>query len=415
MKGVAPSGSPGAVPAPVQGKPQLQEDAQHTGRSPYAGPRDLRLVRTYQATLPPDPATNQQNVDVQSDVVIAPDGTIYLSTFAGSLLALADAGTDQLAPKWQFHVAKSSAYHSSPALLKDGSVVTGISGGANPSTTIYDLKAPASGREPQTAWKYDLGAGRMTSSITVGPDGTVYAISAEGRLAALNADGSAKWTAQAGPSEHAAPALAGNGMVYVPSTDGNLYAVAPPSGSSPAGVVWTFAFRDRPGIPVASGGGGANGKGSSTSPTVGPDGTIYVGANNSNFYAVNPDGSLKWKYEAEPERAGIWSSAALSPDGRTVYFGANKGGIYAVNTADGKLEWEAPLFGGSVYASPTLDKNGTLYVGTTTGHVFALDAASGAELSVADTGAAVWTTPSLRPDGTLVAVNRKGLVSVYAG
>jgi outer membrane protein assembly factor BamB len=294
--------------------------------------------------------------------------------------------------------------------------VTGVNGGTPPKITIFDLKAPPSGDQPQTGWQYELGPGRMTSSVSLGPDGTIYAISGEGRLAALNADGSAKWTAQAGPAEHAAPALAGDGVVYAPSTDGNLYAIAPPASGNQGGVLWTFPFGDRAGIPVnpSATGGGGNGKGSSAAPTVGPDGTIYVGANNSNFYAVNPDGTLKWKYEAEPERAGIWSGAALSPDGRTVYFGANKGGIYAVDTASGKLVWQAPLFGGSVYASPTLDKNGTLYAGTTTGHVFALDSKSGSQLSVADTQGAVWTTPSIRPDGTLVAANRKGLVEVYA-
>ena len=42
------------------------------------------------------------------------------------------------------------------------------------------------------------------------------------------------------------------------------------------------------------------------------------GANNSDFYAIEPDGTLKWKFEAEPEIAGIWSSAALSGNGSTV-------------------------------------------------------------------------------------------------
>jgi outer membrane protein assembly factor BamB len=416
-----PSGNPGATPPPVQGKPQLQEDAQHTGRSPYAGPRQLKLARTYQAPLPTDPATNQQKADVQSDAVVGADGTIYLSTFAGLLLALANSGSDQLAPKWQFHEPKASAYHSTPAIAGDGSIVIGISPSANPSsTTIYDLKPPASGDQPQTAWHYNLGPGRMTSSITIGRDGAIYAVGAEGEMAALGLDGALKWTVQVGPSEHAAPALAGNGVVYLPSTDGNLYAVGPaPGGGSQGGVVWKFAFGERPGIPIRSGGpggggGGANGIGSSTSPAVGPDGTIYVGANNSDFYAIKPDGTLKWKFEAEPEVAGIWSSPALSPDGKIVYFGANKGGVYALNTADGSKVWQNPLFGGSVFASPTLDRNGTLYVGATTGHVFALEASTGQQLSVFDTAGAVWTAPAIRPDGTLVAANRNGLVTVFS-
>src|SRR5438477_12399832 len=108
------------------------------------------------------------------------------------LLALADAGTGVLAPKWQYEQAKASGYHATPAIASDGSVLLGISGAQNPSTTVYAFKAPASGAEPQVAWQYDMGPGRMTSSITVGPDGTQYAIGGEGQMAALGSDGKPK-------------------------------------------------------------------------------------------------------------------------------------------------------------------------------------------------------------------------------
>jgi putative pyrroloquinoline-quinone binding quinoprotein/putative pyrroloquinoline-quinone-binding quinoprotein len=404
-----PAGNPGATPAPVKGKPQLQADAQHTGRSPYAGPRSLKLLGSYQTTVPSAPASSNRPDD-QSDHVVGPDGTTYVDNFPGLLVAV----DGSLTPTWQFHIPGDSGYHSSPALESDGTVLIGETSRTNPHTTIYALKAPTSGDQPRTAWTYDLGPGRMTSSLTIAPNGDVYAVGGGGKLAVLSADGTLKWSAQVGPSEHAAPALAGNGVVYLPSSDGNLYAVAPPAGgqSQEGGVVWKFDFGQRSGIPTRSAarGGGANGQGSSTSATVGPDGTVYVGANNSNFYAVKPDGSLKWKFEAEPELAGIWSSPALSADGKVVYFGANRGGVYAVNTADGTLEWQNRLFGGSIFASPTLDRTGVLYVGATTGHVFALDSTNGDQLAVYDSGGAVWSTPAIRPDGTLVAANRKGLI-----
>jgi len=405
----------------VQGKPQLQSDAQHSGRSQYAGPKQLKLVRSLQALAPDEPATSSQP-DIQSDSAIGSDGTIYISTYAGTLMALADGSADKLDLKWQFHIAKSSGYHSAPAIGSDGGVLLGITPNTDPKTTVYAFTAPVSGNQPQILWQFDLGSGRsngfapMTSSITVARDGTIYAISGLGRLAALGPDGKAKWTAQSGLSFHAAPALAGNGTVYLPSTDGNLYAVVPPAGNAIEGaIIWKFPFGDRAGIPKAVNKAGIdNSIGSSSSPTVGPDGAIYLGANNSTFYAVNADGSQKWKFEAEPELAGIWSSSALSADGKMIFFGANKGGIYALNTADGKKLWQNRLFGGSVFASPTLDKNGTLYVGTTTGHVFALDSLNGNQLSVYDAGGAVWSTPAVKPDGTLVAANGKGLIMEFA-
>ena len=151
--------------------------------------------------------------------------------------------------------------------------------------------------------------------------------------------------------------------------------------------------------------------GSAASVTIGPDGTIYVGANNSNFYAIDPSGQQKWLYEAERELAGIWTTAALSADSSTLYFGANKGGIYALNARDGSLKWKFPIFA-SVYSSPALDARGTLYTGSTVGHVFAIDTATGQGLSDYDAVVAVWTAPSIRPDGTLVVIDRFSKVLV---
>jgi outer membrane protein assembly factor BamB len=143
---------------------------------------------------------------------------------------------------------------------------------------------------------------------------------------------------------------------------------------------------------------GANGIGSAASPMVGPDGVIYVGANNSNFYAITPAGALKWLFEAEREVGGIWSSAVLSQDARTVYFGANKGGIYALNTVDGALRWRYDIFG-SVYTSPVLDSRGTLYTGSTVGYLFALDSSTGQRIS---------TSMLELPSGRLPASGRTG-------
>src|ERR1700730_176048 len=87
---------------------------------------------------------------------------------------------------------------------------------------------------------------------------------------------------------------------------------------------------------------------------------IYVGANNSNFYAIAPDGQMRWMFEAQREVAGIWSSAAISSDGQTLYFGANKGGIYALNSRDGSLRWQYDIVG-SIFNAPLLDSQGRLY------------------------------------------------------
>src|SRR5207249_7949940 len=134
----------------------------------------------------------------------------------------------------------------------------------------------------------------------------------------------------------------------------------PPLGTGNQGTVrWTFDFSEHLGpTPLVTSPPpppGADGVGSAACPTIAPDGTIYVGANNSNFYAITPDGAMKWLFEAERDIGGIWSSAVLSPDYRALYFGANKGGIYALNAVNGTLRWRFDIFG-SVYTSPVLDR-----------------------------------------------------------
>ena len=414
----AASPSP-AVAQPVAGRPMYQMDPRHTGRSPYAGPRQAVLRATFESAAFPTPDPGDPRPEIQSSAAIAPDGTIYIGNFPGRLFALADpaAGEQTLQVRWSFHPPGASSFHTTPALAADGTVYAGFStGGATPEAkgTFYALRAPASGQDPQVVWTVDLGGGRQTSSPTLGPDGTIYAVSGNGKLFAVTPSGAVRWSAQTGPSLKAAPALGSDGTVYLSSMDGKLYAVAPPSGGGDAGTVrWTFDFGEHLGptplvtAPVPPP--GANAIGSGASPTIGQDGTIYLGASNSNFYAIAPDGTMRWMFEAEREVAGIWSTAALSSDGSTLFFGANKGGLYALNARDGSLRWQFPI-PGSVYASPTLDSRGTLYVASEIGHLFALDSSSGNAVFDFDAGNSIWTAPAIRPDGSLVIGDRLGRV-----
>ena len=401
-----------------------QMDAQHTGRSPSIGPRQPILLRAFNTSqiVVPDPVFG--TADIQSSAAVGPDGTAYIGLHSGTLFALRDpAGAgNQLAARWSFHPSGGSSWHSTPAIARDGTVYVGFStNNASPDAqgTLYALQAPSAGIDPIVLWSVDLGPGRQTSSPTLGPDGTIYAMGGEGRLSAIAPEGSVKWTAQTGPVLKSTPALARDGTVYVPSMNGKLYAVAPPAVNAPAAnagqgsIKWTFRFAEYPGsgstVVSHSPPAGADGIGSGASPTVGPDGTVYIGANNSNFYAITPDGRLDWMFQAEREIAGIWSTAALSADNSTLYFGANRGGVYAVNRVDGTLKWQYPIVG-SIYSSPALDATDTLYTGSTVGHIFAIDGLSGRLIFDYDAHAPVWTAPAIRPDGSLVVADREGRV-----
>ncbi|HEX8967629.1 MAG TPA: PQQ-binding-like beta-propeller repeat protein [Chloroflexota bacterium] len=401
----------------LAGRPEYQMDAQHTGRSPYAGPNWPTLLRSFDSAALPTVAPGDPRPEIQSSAAVAPDGTIYLGNFPGNLMALRDPQDgSQLELLWRFHPEGASSFHTTPALGADGTIYVGFStGGATPEAhaTFYALDS-----QGQVRWTVDLGGGRQTSSPTLGPDGTIYITSGAGKLFAIAPDGRTLWTAQTGPTVKASPALGQDGTVYVASMNDHLYAVQPPAaGQAEGSVRWAFRFGDYPGdralVTAAVPPPGADGVGSGATPAVGSDGTIYVGADNSNMYAVTPDGQLKWMFEAEPEVAGIWSSAALSADGQTLYFGANRGGVYALRTSDGGLAWQYSIIG-SVYNSLTLDRNGVLYTGSTAGHLIAIDSATGEKVwdfTNPDT-VAIWTAPALRGDGTIVIGDTRGFVRV---
>jgi outer membrane protein assembly factor BamB len=277
----------------------------------------------------------------------------------------------------------------------------------------------------------------ITCAPAVGPNGTVYVGSDDGVFYAFNADGSSQWTYFADdPFDTSAAAIAGDGTVYAASSsggpiyaftsggtlkwsmtlpgsaivngpaalgsvsaaddtlyvkaqDGNLYAINTSSGS----VKWTFPV---PGISYAA-------------PSVGSDGTVYIGADNSVFYAVSPYGTQEWTFTADASiyttpaidgsgnlyfgtlggtfyslgRSGtlrwsfkannsISSSPALGTNGM-VYFGSYDHNFYALATASGALQWSYPLGSEVRASSPAIDSNGVIYVGCYDNNVYAIN------------------------------------------
>lgn len=135
-----------------------------------------------------------------------------------------------------------------------------------------------------------------------------------------------------------------DGTVYFGSYDGKLYALDPDgterwSREMRCGLPWGCQ-------PVGSGG---------ESPSVGPDGTIYMGV--GALYAIHPDdGSVLWG--SDP--IGNETTAVVGSDG-TVYFGSPRG-ITALD-AQGRIVWHYPGVGhtDAIHGAPAIGMDGKIY------------------------------------------------------
>ncbi|MFH1294974.1 MAG: PQQ-binding-like beta-propeller repeat protein [bacterium] len=120
------------------------------------------------------------------------------------------------------------------------------------------------------------------------------------------------------------------------------------------------------------------GAGIESSPAFAADGTVYFGTNEDNFYALNPDGTVKWVFSRENHEFG--SSPSVDKNS-VVYIGATRGMgmrfsehidkevsfgtmlLYAINP-DGTLKWEflvGGIAGGFTWGA-TLGEDGTIYM-----------------------------------------------------
>lgn len=144
------------------------------------------------------------------------------------------------------------------------------------------------------------------------------------------------------------PAFSPDGsMLYISTSNsrGDLFAVETWTGQ----IKWTYP------IDKATYGGG---------PAVGPDGSIYAGAQNATLYALKPDGQLKWEFKAV---GNIEAFPAVTSD-NNLYIVANGpvATVYSINTNTGAARWSKELAGGTGSAV-AVDADGNVYVGTNGG------------------------------------------------
>jgi outer membrane protein assembly factor BamB len=261
-------------------------------------------------------------------------------------------------------------------------------------------------------------------------NGVVYVGSNDHKLYAFDAAGGSAtctgtpvvctplWTATTGDAVQSSPALA-NGVVYVGSNDGKLYAFDAAGGAATCTgtpvvctPLWTAAATDA----IAS------------SPAV-VDNVVYVGSNDGKLYALDAAGGAATCTGTPKTCTPLWvgatggavfSSPAVSND--RVYVGSADKKLYAFDATPERARctgttpvcspvWTAAT-GSVIFSSPGV-QNGVVFVGSADGKLYAFDGAGGpasctgsprtcTPLWSGPTGNAVFSSPVPAGGGLLV-------------
>ncbi|MEO0092210.1 MAG: PQQ-binding-like beta-propeller repeat protein [candidate division WOR-3 bacterium] len=126
---------------------------------------------------------------------------------------------------------------------------------------------------------------------------------------------------------------------------------------------------------------------------IGPKKEIYLTCEDGSLIALNPDGSLKWKFSA---LFAVYSSPAVDKNG--IYITSTDGRLYAVDFS-GQERWQFKA-GNSIYSSPAIGKDGSVYFGCDDGKIYAVSS-SGKLLWTYQTGDEIAGSPVIDADGTI--------------
>lgn len=152
----------------------------------------------------------------------AGEAVLFVGTSLGFLWAFDADGS----LKWK--VSAGDSISSTPAFSQDGSTVYVGSYVGEDKGKLVALDRLTG----QTKWAFDQ-CGPVYSSPCVDVNGVIYFGSLDGKVYALNPDGSKKWEIQTGGPVYSSSCIGSDGTLYIGSTDGKLYALTGWSFSMP--------------------------------------------------------------------------------------------------------------------------------------------------------------------------------------
>ncbi|WP_139558545.1 outer membrane protein assembly factor BamB family protein [Methylotetracoccus oryzae] len=265
------------------------------------------------------------------------NGKVYIGTIDHYFYAFDQKTGRQL---WGIDT-KDDLEGTSPTVA--GNVVY-IGGGCPESDCFNGLRA-LNAETGAEIWKVKVDRGVATGATVA--DGVVYVGSGAGNVYALDAaTGATLWKTGLGRTQMSLSAALVDDVLYLGSSGGAVYAINTGDGS----LLWSAT------LPTNSFSG----------PAV-QGGTVYIGAGGFLYAFDAESGNVLWS--ADLGGQVIWSSPTVANG--VVYCGSNGGGVVAVAAADGRRLWSA-LAGQTVHSAPTIN-DGAVYLGSENGRVYAFD------------------------------------------
>ncbi len=273
-----------------------------------------------------------------------------------------------------------------PALGPEGDVYIATQGQYSPPVdSMVHRIDPRTGQE---RWKSVLKADVVVAPVPSADGQTVWA-SGEAVIGAFSATtGESQGTWGPGTRECLRPVPLEGSRVVLGNWKGTRLAALEPGSPKP---LWEAEVGPTYGVPAA-----------------GP-GRVYASVYNGwqadaggVIQALDAqNGQPLWRYESE---SSIHVSPTVGPDG-SVYVSPEKGGLVALDPQTGQERWKAPTTGRPA-APPAFSPDGEqVYVADVSGSVQALDADTGAPVWKARTSGAISQTPGVGPNGTLCVLS----------
>ncbi|WCN36802.1 PQQ-binding-like beta-propeller repeat protein [Aneurinibacillus uraniidurans] len=266
-----------------------------------------------------------------SSPVVGREDTIYFGTAYGFLYAVQSDGSI----KWKLNLGKSL---ETPVIAEDGTIYIATIGDFESKN--HNLYAVSS--EGIVKWSFKIDD-LATFSPVIAKDGTVYVTTDGPKLFAISPDGSLKWIYKGERGYWSNPVLSNDNTIYIGSRN-NLYAI-------------DERGKEKWKVSIARGSDNA-------SPVITDDGTLLFSAydnqdDRSKLYAVNRDGTIRWIHT--PDEVDIVTPPSLGKNG-TIYVGGTYFELMAIGL-DNSLKWSTKVEGFQVGPS-LIGADGVIYVGT---------------------------------------------------